>query len=184
MSATQLNLAATLHRAGRLEEADREFEIATALIRRTQGPGLNLASTLRSHAILLVKLGRVDEALPKLAETEQLALRFDGEASSLRFLARNARIRALVAEGQHAAAIDTARETIEQVERLRPSDIATVGSSYYELANALAADGGAEAALQVLSQSDRIFEGLGERRALAMKRNNALREKLEASAAR
>ena len=184
MSATQLNLAATLHRAGRLEEADREFEIATALIRRTQGPGLNLASTLLSHAILLVKLGRVDEALPKLAETEQLALRFDGEASSLRFLARNARIRALVAEGQHAAAIDTARETIEQVERLRPSDIATVGSSYYELANALAADGGAEAALQVLSQSDRIFEGLGERRALAMKRNNALREKLEASAAR
>ena len=179
MTAAQLNLAATLHRAGRLDEAAEEFEKAVALTRRTQGASLNLATTLRSYAILLIKLGRVDEALPMLAETEALATRFGGEASSLRFLARNARIRAMVTEGQHGEAIAYARETITLVEALRPEDVATVGSSYYELANALAADGQTASALAVLSDSDRIFEGLGERRALAMKRNNALRAQLE-----
>lgn len=180
MTAAQLNLAATLHRAGRLEEAAAEFEKSVALTRRTQGPSLNLASTLRSYAILLIKLGRVSEALPMLTETESLATRFDGASSPLRFLARNARIRAMVTEGRHSDAIAYARETIKLVEALRPEDVATVGSSHYELANALAADGQREAALTVLSDSDRIFEGLGERRALAMKRNNALRAQLEA----
>ena len=179
MTAAQLNLAATLHRAGRLEEAAQAFEESVALTRRTQGPSLNLATTLRAYAILLIKLGRVDEALPMLAETETLAARFDGEASALRFLARNARIRAMVTEGQHDNAIAYAGETISLVEALRPDDLANVGSSHYELANALAASGQTEAALSALSQSDRIFEGLGERRALAMKRNNALRAKLE-----
>lgn len=183
MTAAQLNLAATLHRAGRLEEAAEQFEKAVALARRTQGASLNLATTLRSYAILLIKLGRVDEALPMLEETEALAARFDGEASSLRFLARDARTRAMVTLGQHADAIRYARQTITLVEALRAEDVAAVGSSYYELANALAADGQTDSALAVLSESDRIFEGLGERRALAMKRNNALRARLEAPAA-
>ena len=179
MTAAQLNLAASLHRAGRLDEAAQAFEQSVALPRRTQGASLNLATTLRSYAILLIKLGRVDEALPMLAETEALASRFDGEASSLRFLARNARVRAMVTQGQYPDAIAYARETITLVEALRAEDVASVGSSHYELANALAADGQTETALTVLSESDRIFEGLGERRALAMKRNNALRAQLE-----
>lgn len=182
MTAAQLNLASTLHSAGRLDEAAEAFEESVALTRRAQGPSLNLATTLRSYAILLIKLGRVDEALPMLAETEALASRFDDEASALRFLARNARIRAMVTEGQYDQAIAYARETITLVEGLRPEDVATVGSSHYELANALAADGQTESALNALSESDRIFEGLGERRALAMKRNNALRAQLEGGA--
>ncbi len=177
------NLGGIRYRLGKLEEAVETFRESADYIRTTAGPGMNLANAQRFLASMLIKLDRADESLMLLDEVKAQVEAAGLETGALYFVAANTRTRALLTDGQMAAAEAHAHDVIRSIESVRPDDAANVGSAHYELANVLAATDRADEALDVLTRSDTIFQALGERRDQAMARNNKLRASLEAPVA-